>query len=254
MHPMLNIASRAARKAGSRIMSGFDRLDKVKVALKGKNDYVTEIDHDAEAIIIEVLRQSYPTHGFLAEESGMTEGDDYQWIIDPLDGTTNFVHGYPHFCISIALRFKGKVEHGLIYDPVREDLFSASKGSGAYLNERRMRVKDTKKLGKSLVGMSFRKSNMSADVIDGFSKLGDEAGSVRRAGSSALDLAYVAAGRLDACYQAGMSTWDVAAGGLMVREAGGICVDVTGGDYNETGHLIAGNLKLVPQIEDVVSL
>ncbi len=252
MHPMLTIATRAARKAGSRIMRGFDRLDKVKVSQKAQNDYVTEVDCEAEQIIIESLKQSYPTHSFLGEECGLIPGDDYQWIIDPLDGTTNFVHGYPHFCIAIAVTFKGIVEHGLIYDPVRDDLFTASKGSGAYLNDHRMRVKETTQLNKALVGMSFRKRILTPAVSDVLLELRDSAGSIRRAGSSALDLAYVAAGKLDACYQFGMNSWDVAAGGLMVKEAGGLCLDVTGGNYLETGHLVAANLKLIPQIEEIV--
>lgn len=252
MHPMLNIATRAARKAGQRIMRGYDRLDKVKVSRKAQNEYVTEVDHEAEEIIIETLKESYPTHGFLGEESGETLGDDYKWVIDPLDGTTNFVHGYPHFCVAIALCFKGKVHHGLIYDPVRDDLFTASKGSGAYLNDHRVRIKENAKLQKALVGMSFSKRKMTDSISNAQLEIRDKSGSVRRAGSSALDLAYVAAGRLDACYQHGMNIWDIAAGGLMVSEAGGICADVTGGDYLETGHLVAGNLKLLPQIEAIV--
>jgi myo-inositol-1(or 4)-monophosphatase len=252
MHPMLNIATRAARKAGNRIMSGFDRLDKVKVSLKAQNDYVTEIDHDAERIIIETLKQSYPTHGFLGEETGLTEGDDYQWIIDPLDGTTNFVHGYPHFCVAIALAFKDNIEHGLIFDPVRNDLFTASKGSGAFLNERRIRIKDKSKANKALLALSYRKRGLPDNIAQNLENLDKVVGSVRRAGSSALDLAYVAAGRLDACYQWGMNNWDVSAGGLMVKEAGGIVAEPEGKDFNKTGHLLAGNIKLVPQLEKVL--
>lgn len=252
MHAFLNIASTAARKAGQKIMRAYERLDEVKVSMKAHNDFVTEVDHTSEKIIMEEVLKNYPTHGFICEESGITAGDEHIWIIDPLDGTTNFVHGYPHFCISIAVQVNGVVEHGLIYDPVRDDMFYATKGRGAYLNDRRIRIKPCKALSKALIGLSFSQKHTPKRIDDVLTRITEGAASVRRGGSSALDLAYVAAGKLDGCYQWGMKPWDVAAGGLLVNEAGGMTVDHTGKDYLISGQLIAGDLKLIPAIEAAI--
>lgn len=252
MHPTLTIATRAARKAGLHIKRAFERIDEIKVSQKGPNDYVTEVDKKAELILIEALQQSYPTHGFLAEESGEHPGDEHTWIIDPIDGTTNFIHGYPYFCISMALRVGDKIEHGLIYNPISDDLFLGSRGGGAFLNERRIRVREQRVLSEALVGLCYSKRSLPPSSDGLLREFNTQSGGVRRAGSSALDLAYVAAGRLDAAYQYGMKIWDIAAGGLLVTEAGGHVVDVSGEDYLKSGHLIASNLKLMPLMETLV--
>lgn len=252
MHPILNIATRAARKAGLHIKRSFERIEEVKVSQKGPNDYVTDVDKKAEHIIIETLQQSYPTHGFLGEESGELPGDEHTWIIDPIDGTTNFIHGYPHFCISMALKIHDRIEHGLIYNPISDDLYLATRGAGAFLNERRIRVRQIKVLSESLVGLCYGKRAMPPGSDQLLRNFNQKTGGVRRSGSSALDLAYVAAGRLDAAYQFGVKLWDVAAGGLLVTEAGGIVEDMTGDDYLSSGHFVACNMKLMPLMEAIV--
>lgn len=249
MHPYLNTATTAARKAGKVIMRGYERLDEVKISQKAPNDFVTDVDKKAEELIIETLSTAYPEHAFIAEESGVLGEGDCIWIIDPLDGTTNFVHGYPHFCVSIAMLYRGKIEHGLIYDPVRDDLFTASRGSGAYLNGHRLRMNGAKLLSNALVGVSLTKIMPPDRIRAAVIELAEKTAGFRRAGSSALDLAYVAAGKLDACYQWGMKPWDIAAGALMVHEAGGLVLEPKEREYLKTGHLIASNLKLMPQIE-----
>jgi myo-inositol-1(or 4)-monophosphatase len=249
MHPILNIAVRAARKAGNHIKRSFERLDEVKITAKGQNDFVTDVDQKSELIIIETLSASYPDHGFLGEEYGEKVGDEHTWIIDPIDGTTNFIHGYPHFCISLALKIHDRIEHALIYDPIRDDLYTATRGSGAFLNEHRIRVKQSKTLSESLVGLSFSKRHLPKRIEGVIHEIAESAGGIRRGGSAALDLAYVAAGRLDASYQFGMKLWDIAAGGLIVSEAGGLVQDTSGKDYLQTGHLVASNLRLMPALE-----
>jgi myo-inositol-1(or 4)-monophosphatase len=253
MHPFLNTATAAARKAGRIIMKGYERLDEVKVSEKAKNDFVTDVDQKAEQVILETLQAAYPEHAFLAEESGNLGQGEFLWVIDPLDGTTNFVHGYPHFCVSIALVYKGKIEHALIYDPVRDDLFTASRGAGAFLNGHRLRLNGTKTLGSSLVGISLAKRTNPPSIKAAALDLTDKSAGIRRSGSSALDLAYVAASKLDACYQWGMKPWDIAAGVLMVHEAGGLVLEPRGREYLTTGHLLASNLKLMPQLEAVLA-
>lgn len=252
MHPILNIATRAARKAGLHIKRSFERIEDVKVTQKGPNDYVTDVDKKAELIIIETLQQSYPTHGFLGEESGEIAGDDHVWIIDPIDGTTNFIHGYPHFCISMALQIQGRIEHGLIYDPIRDDLYLATRGAGAFLNEHRIRVRQMKILSESLVGLCYGKRMLPAHSDALMGNFNQKTGGIRRSGSSALDLAYVAAGRLDASYQFGVKLWDMAAGTLLVTEAGGVIEDMAGDNYLKSGHFIATNMKLMPLMEAIV--
>ena len=247
MHPMVNIAIRAARNASNILLRHFEHLDTVRVSAKGINDFVSEVDRSSERAIIEVLREKYPHHGILAEESGSRSGDEYQWIIDPLDGTTNYLHGFPQFSVSIALRHRGRLEHGLVYDPLREEMFTASRGSGALLNDRKIRVSTRRSLDGALLGTGFPyRDQRHLDAYLGMFKtlIRDTAG-IRRPGSAALDFAYVAAGRLDGFWELGLAPWDFAAGALLVREAGGLVTDIGGGErYMDTGNLIAGGLKV----------
>jgi myo-inositol-1(or 4)-monophosphatase len=251
MHPMLNIAVRAARGAGNIIVRHFDRIDQLTVQSKEHNDFVSEVDRQAEQEIIHTLRKAYPDHGILAEESGLRQGDEYQWIIDPLDGTTNFLHGFPHFAVSIALRHKGRLEQAVIYDPLRQELFTASRGSGALLNDRRMRVTARRHLDGALLGTGFPfKSQQHLDAyLEMFRALFPQAAGIRRAGSAALDLAYVAAGRLDGFWEIGLNIWDMAAGVLLIQEAGGLSGDLVGGhDHLQHGNIVAATPKLFPVI------
>lgn len=254
MHPFLNTATTAARKAGRVIMRGYERLDEIKITQKAPNDFVTDIDQKAEHIILETLYTAYPDHAFMGEESGTQGEGDYLWVIDPLDGTTNFVHGYPHFCVSIALIYRGKIEHGLIYDPVRDDLFTATRGGGAFLNGHRLRITGAKSPATALVGLSVAKRSLPDNIKDTLWAITEKSAGIRRSGSSALDLAYVASNKLDACYQWGMQSWDIAAGVLMVHEAGALVVEPEGREYLRTGHLLAANLKLMPQLEALVTV
>lgn len=249
--PILNIAVEAARAAGVIITRAMKRLDSVKIAEKQPNDFVTEVDQRVEQEIISIVRKAYPTHGFLGEESGEQEGTDYQWIIDPLDGTRNFIHGFPHFAVSIAVKHKNIIEHGVIYDPNRQELFTASRGKGAQLNERRIRVSERKNLAECLLGTGFAyrhsdRNNPIAPRI--FQSLIPITGDVRRAGAAALDLAYVACGRLDGFWELGLHIWDIAAGILLVKEAGGMVCDPHGGeDYLKTGNVVAANPTIMRQ-------
>jgi len=246
MHPMINIAVRAARSAGNILLRYFEHTDTLTVTEKRKNEFVSEVDKAAEQAIIEVLRKSYPDHAILGEETGSHKGNDYQWVIDPLDGTTNYLHGQPHFSISIALKYQGQLEHGVIYDPLREEMFSATRGSGAFLNDRRIRVTQRKGLEGALIGTGYPYRNLShIDAYMGMFRdmITDTAG-IRRPGSAALDFAYVAAGRLDGFWELGLSEWDFAAGALLVGEAGGTVTDISGGERHlESGNVIAGGLK-----------
>jgi myo-inositol-1(or 4)-monophosphatase len=247
MHPALNIAIKAARKAGNVILRGMDRIDSQNVSLKGKNDYVSDIDRQAESEIVAVLRKAYPSHGILAEEGGRQAGDDYQWIVDPLDGTTNYLHGFPQFAVSIALAHRGRLEEAVVYDPLREELFTASRGVGAFLNDRRLRVTQLKGLEGALLGTGFpfRQQQHLLAYVEMFKALHQGTAGIRRAGSAALDLAYVAAGRLDGFWEIGLSRWDMAAGVLLIREAGGMVCDFAGGDdFLDTGNIVAGNPKV----------
>jgi myo-inositol-1(or 4)-monophosphatase len=251
MHPMLNIAVRAARSAGNIIVRNLDRIETLTVQTKDRNDFVSEVDRQAEQEIIAVLRKAYPDHGVLAEESGRREGNDYQWIIDPLDGTTNYLHGFPQFAVSIALQHKGRIEQGVVYDPLRQELFTASRGAGAMLNERRIRVTSRRSLDGALLGTGFPfKSQQHLDAyLDMFRALFPRTAGIRRPGSAALDLAYVAAGRLDGFWEIGLNIWDMAAGVLLIQEAGGLSSDFVGGhDYLDNGNLVAGNPKVFAEI------
>ena len=246
MHPMLNIAVRAARRAGTIITRSLDKNQDLQIDRKGKNDFVTQIDRQAEAAIIDILHKAYPNHAILAEESGLQQGDGHQWVIDPLDGTTNFLHGNPQFAVSIGLKYRDNLEHGVIYDPLRDELFTASRGQGAFLNDRRVRVSNNSFNGALLgTGFPFRKQHHLETYLNTFKALFAHASDVRRPGSAALDLAYVATGRLDGFWEIGLNEWDMAAGILLILEAGGLVSDFGGGnDYFSTGNLIAGNPKV----------
>jgi len=251
MHPTLNIAVRAARSAGNVIIRNLDRLDSLAVHTKDRNDFVTEVDQKAEQEIIYTLRKAFPDHGILAEESGLREGDDYQWIIDPLDGTTNFLHGFPQFAVSIALRHKGRLEQGVVYDPLRQELFTATRGAGAMLNDRRIRVTKRKSLEGALLGTGFpfKAQQHLETYLDMFRALFPNTAGIRRPGSAALDLAYVASGRLDGFWEIGLNIWDMAAGVLLIQEAGGLSSDFLGGhSHLESGNLVAGNPKVFTDI------
>ena len=258
MHPVLNIAVKAARRAGSIINRASFDLDKLTIERKAQSDYVTEVDRAAEQAIIQVLKEAYPQHSILAEESGLQDNNsEYQWIIDPLDGTTNFMHGFPQYCVSIALSVRGVVQHGVIFDPVRNDLFTTSKGTGAFLNDRRIRVSKTLYLKDALLGTGFPyKEFANFDrYIATFKELTQKCSGVRRPGAAALDLAYVAAGRFDGFWEMGLSPWDVAAGGLLVQEAGGLIADFNGeGDWLNTGTVVCGTPKVfVPMLAVIQS-
>lgn len=261
MHHFLNIANRAARLAGNIILDGLKRLDRIRLQEKQDNrGFVTEIDLKAERIIVETIQSAYPHHGILAEESDPIDGTDYLWIIDPLDGTSNYIHDFPHFAISIAVKSieKNRIEHALLYDPVHQETFIASRGQGAYLNNtqrftRRLRVSNRSSIQESLIGISIpsRGFNTLTAAInkEALRAMMSQASGIRRTGSAALDLAYVAAGRLDAALELELSPWDMAAGVLLVQEAGGIICDLQGGEnYFETKHIIAANPKLRPLI------
>lgn len=246
MHPMLNVAVKAARAAGKIINRAELDLDQVKVGVKGPNDFVTETDQAAEASIIEVLKTAYPDHAILAEESGSSGHSDYEWVIDPIDGTTNFIHGNPHYAISIALRVSGVVQQAVVYNPATNDLFTASKGEGAYLNNRRIRVSKRHKSNELLVGFAFPSgpTEGSQEIKRKMLELSERAAGVRKSGSAVLDLAYIACGRLDGYMCFGLKPWDLAAGILLVSEAGGLVTDPQGNtDYMENGNAVAGNPK-----------
>lgn len=248
MHPMLNIAIQAARNAGRIIVRFVDRLDTIDVNEKSRNDFVTQVDHLSEQKIIETIHRMYPDHAILAEESGYIEGnEDSIWVIDPLDGTTNFIHGFPQFAVSIAYRHRGRLEVGVIYDPLRQELYTAARGEGAQLNNRKIRVSQCKKLNTALIGTGFpyRKNHYFKSYINTFEAVFPETAGVRRAGSAALDLAYVAVGRLDGFWEISLKEWDIAAGVLLVKEAGGLVGDFHGEDhYMDNGNLIAANPKV----------
>jgi myo-inositol-1(or 4)-monophosphatase len=247
MQPMLNIAIRAARSAGEIILRSSDNVGRLHVDQKGKNDYASEVDRMAERDIINIIKSAYPDHAILAEESGQHQGNDFVWVIDPLDGTTNFLHGFPQYAVSIALKHKGKLEVGVIYDPLRDELFTAKRGGGAMLNNRRLRVTNQSSLKGALIGTGFPfKTDQHLDAYVGmFRAITKDSAGIRRAGAAALDLAYVAAGRLDGFWEIGVMEWDVAAGILLIKEAGGVVTDFSFNDhYLESGNVIAGSPKM----------
>ncbi len=254
MHPMLNTAVKAARHAGSIIVRGARDLDRLTVTRKGPNDFVSEIDQAAERVIVETLLEAYPTHGILAEEgSGQDRVSDpeYLWIIDPLDGTTNFLHGFPQYCVSIALKHRGKITQAVVYDPVHNDLFTATRGRGAYLNDRRLRVSRRTELKDCLIGTGFpfREQRHLDHYLAMMKALIERTAGLRRPGAAALDLAYVAAGYYDGFWEMGLSPWDIAAGSLLVLEAGGLVGDLSGNEnYLESGKVLAANPKIFAQM------
>ena len=254
LHPMLNTAIKAARSAGAIINRASLDIERVKVSTKSPNDFVTEIDHAAETAIIETLLGAYPGHGILAEESGQAHGtpeSEFLWIIDPIDGTTNFIHGFPVYCVSIALAFRGQIQQGVVYDPTRNDLFYASKGRGAYLNDRRLRVSRRTRLADCLVstGFPYRKGDDFQRYLRMFETVLPACAGLRRPGSAALDLCYLAAGYTDGFFETGLSPWDIAAGSLLVTEAGGLLGNFTGeADYLYRRELVGGNPKVYGQL------
>ena len=252
MHPILNIAVRAARRAGSIINRASLEGGALNVRSKQANDFVTQIDQAAEQAIMETVRKAYPEHGFVCEESGSTAADaEVVWIIDPLDGTTNFIHGFPQYCVSIAVRSRGALAHAVVYDPARNELFTASKGRGAFLNDRRIRVSKATRLTEALVGTGFPFKELSRLELytRQLQTLMRTCAGVRRAGAAALDLAYVACGRLDAFWELGLSPWDMAAGALLIAEAGGLVGDLKGEQtYLESGDISAATPKVYPAL------
>ena len=255
MHPLLNIAIRAARAAGSVIVRRLDRIDTLNIVEKGPNDFVSDVDKRAEEIIIDTIHRAYPDHGILAEESGEQTGNEYVWIIDPLDGTTNYLHGFPQFAVSVAVRHKDRVEHGVVFDPLRQELFTASRGEGAQLDNRKIRVSRRADLEGALLGTGFPFRNLAAldQFLETLRTFIPQCAGVRRAGSAALDLAYVAAGRLDGFWEFGLSPWDMAAGALIIKEAGGLVSDPLGGDgYLETGNIVAGNPRVAKRMLQIL--
>ncbi len=258
LHPMLNVAIKAARAAGAIINRAALDVESVRISQKQINDFVTEVDHASEAAIIETLLTAYPGHGILAEESGSEHGakdSDYVWIIDPLDGTTNFIHGFPVYCVSIALAFKGKIEQAVVYDPSRNDLFTATKGRGAFLNERRIRVSKRTQLKQCLIatGFPFRPGDNFKNYLAMMGNVMQRTAGLRRPGAAALDLAYVAAGYTDAFFETGLSPWDVAAGSLLVTEAGGLIGNFTGeADFMDQRECLAGTPRIYGQMVQIL--
>ena len=257
MQPMLNIAVRAARAAGNIIIRQFDRAQDLPATEKSKNDYVTEVDKQAEAVIIDTLLKAFPKHAILAEESGTRGNSEYVWIIDPLDGTTNFMHGFPHFAVSIALQHKGKLQQAVIYDPLRQELFTTSRGDGAYLNDRRIRVSKRKNLDGALLGTGFPFGE-SANIdrfLETCRTLMPVTAGIRRAGAATLDLAYVACGRLDGFWEFGLKPWDIAAGALLIEEAGGVVCSIdTDKEYLTSGNIVSGNPYILEFLKEIVKV
>jgi len=252
MHPMLNIAVRAARAAGTVIYRSMDKVDNLKITTKAANDFVSDVDRQAEQVIIETIKKAYPDHAIKAEENGELDGNsDFQWVIDPLDGTTNFLHGFPQFAVSIAFKQNGRLSQAVVFNPVNQELFTASRGEGAMLNDRRIRVAKQNSLEGALLGTGFPfKDQQHLDTyMATFKALFPMTSGIRRPGSAALDLAYVAAGRLDGFWEIALNEWDMAAGALLIKEAGGLIGDFSGGnDYLETGNVVAGTPKVFKEI------
>ncbi len=256
MHPLLNIAVRAARRAGDIIVRNIDRGPSLEVSTKDRNDFVTEVDHAAEAEIMAIIRKAYPQHGFLAEESGRSGGDETVWIIDPLDGTTNFMHGFPQFSVSIACEHRGKAEVAVVFDPLRSEMFTAERGAGSQLEGKRIRVSKQRTLDGALIGTGFPyRANLryARPYLAMLEVVMGAAAGVRRPGSAALDLAYVAAGRLDGFWEIGLSPWDTAAGVLLITEAGGRVGTLSGKPYGGQGHIAAGSPKVFTGLVEAIA-
>ena len=257
MHPFLNTAFKAVRKASHMMLQMQARLETLTISKKGESDYVSEVDKQAEAILVDAIRTAYPDHGIIAEEGTVINRQAViNWIIDPLDGTTNYLHGLPQFCISIAVQVKGKITHGLIYEPWHEALYTASLGCGAHCNDRRMRVSQHKELGESLIatGLPYRNRDHLPAYMAQLQTLYHHIDDMRRSGSAALDLAYVACGRLDGYFEWGLKPWDIAAGALMVKEAGGFVSDLSGGQaFLQSGHILAANNKIFQPLQQLLA-
>ncbi len=257
MHGMVNIAVRAARKAGELMIRQLNRLESLQVVEKGRNDFVTQVDHLAEQAIVEIIRDHYPEHSILAEESGASGEHEVQWIIDPLDGTTNYLHGFPVFSVSIAVAQNNELQHAVVYDPLRQEIFTASRGQGAQLDGRRIRVSKQPGLRRALIatGFPYRMSEQHIDRYLGMLRaVMLETAGVRRPGSAALDLCYVASGRVDGFWELGLEKWDIAAGALIIREAGGRISDFQGSDhYLESGNLVAGTPKVYAALSKLLA-
>ncbi|HCF72984.1 MAG: inositol monophosphatase [Proteobacteria bacterium] len=256
MHPMLNTAVRAARQSARIILMHYDRLDRIEVTQKGRNDFVSQADTEAEEIALEILLKAYPEHGVVAEESGRREGGEYTWVIDPLDGTTNFIHGFPQFAVSIAVLKGSTIEHGVIYDPLRNELFTSSRGQGAQLNDRRIRVSNCGLLELALLGTGFpfRELDRLDQWVKAFRTLTRRSAGIRRTGSAALDLAYVAAGRMDGFWEFGLQPWDMAAGALLIREAGGLISDPAGSqDFLDSGNVVTANPRIFNDLLRIIA-
>lgn len=252
MMPLLNTATAAARRAGDMALRYADRIEQLTVRSKSPNEIVTEVDQAAERIIIEHIRTGYPDHAFLGEESGASGSGEYEWIIDPIDGTTNYVHRFPVFCVSLALRRRGELQLGVIYDPLRQEMFTGTRGGGARMNERRIRVSRQETLAGSLIGTGFP-YRRNLEWVDVYMRMLRQVirrtSGVRRPGAAALDLAYVAAGRLDGFWEFGLKPWDIAAGALLIEEAGGWISGLEPDtDCMETGHVLAGAPKVYSEL------
>ena len=258
LHPMMNVAVKAARLAGAIINRAALDVEALRISQKQVNDFVTEVDQASEQVIIETLLGAYPGHGVHAEESGRLHGakdSEWVWIIDPLDGTTNFIHGFPVYCVSIALSVKGKIEQAVIFDPSRNDLFTATRGRGAYMNDRRLRVSKRLRLNECLIstGFPFRAGDNFANYLGMMGELMQRTAGLRRPGAAALDLAYVAAGFTDGFFETGLQPWDVAAGSLLVTEAGGLVGNFTGeANFLDQQECLAGNPKVYGQLVSIL--
>ena len=248
MNPLQNVAVMAARRGGAILIRHLNKLDKLKVEKKGHNDFVSDADRAAEEAVIEVIQRHYPDHAILAEESGVQGESDTVWIIDPLDGTTNFLHGFPQFCVSVGVQVKGRMEAAAVYDPMRQEIFAAARGDGATLDDRKIRVSGRKELEFALIGTGFpfRQADMEMGPYLGMlGKVVRNTAGVRRPGAAALDLCYVACGRLDGFWETGLQAWDLAAGALIIREAGGIVSGLDGSEnYLDSGHILCGSPKV----------
>lgn len=255
LHPMLNIAVKAARRAGTIINRAARDIEAVSISAKRPNDFVTEVDKAAEVAIIDVIKKAYPDHAILAEESGATGNSEYVWIIDPIDGTTNFIHGFPQYAVSIALQHRGQITQAVIFDPAKNELFTATRGRGAFMNEQRIRVGKRINMKEALIGTGFpfREDQDFEEYIRIFRSVSEKTAGIRRAGAAALDLAYVAAGRLDAFWEKGIHAWDIAAGSLLVLEAGGLISDFSGeATFLDSGEVICGSPKIFGQLLPLV--
>ena len=256
MQAYLNTAVKAAVSAGDFILNSFQRLDLIKITEKGNKDFVTNVDKESEKIIIDIIKTSYPDHSILSEESGSIAGNEYKWIIDPLDGTMNFLHGYPHFCISIALEINDKTEIGVIYDPVRDDIYTAIKGNGSQKNNKKIRVGNVSKISESLIGTSFsiKSANLFDLYINFIKKVTVDSHSIRKSGSAALDLAHIASSQLDGFFALGLSKWDVAAGMIIIKESGGLTTGIYGEEnFLISGNLISGNFKICKGLLKIIN-